>query len=182
MERQYFWMEDNYASRGLSDSLFQMLRGNTRFSVVCVGTDRVVGDSIGPLVGTMLKERGVLDSIIGVYGDLSTPVHANNIKDILKIVDTKYPVIAIDSSLGSKVDYISIINNPLDPGIGVGNSCPKVGTISITGIVLTPYQLDLDDSAPNHVRLLKVYKMASIISSSIQRVSSRLYYSERRYN
>lgn len=182
MERQYFWMEDNYASQGLSDSLFQMLRGNNKFTVVCVGTDKVIGDSIGPLVGTMLKERGVLDSIIGVYGDLSTPIHANNIKDVLKVVDTRFPVIAIDSSLGSKVDYISIIDQPLNPGIGVGNTCPSIGSISITGIVLTPHQMDLDDDAPSQVRFLKIYKMASIISSSVQRVSSRLYYSERRYN
>lgn len=47
---------------------------------LCIGSDRSTGDSFGPLVGTMLKEKQVP---YHVFGTLSEPVHALNLKNTL---------------------------------------------------------------------------------------------------
>ena len=48
--------------------------------VLCIGTDRVTGDSLGPLVGTFLHAYGS-DRYLSIYGTLDFPVHALNLED-----------------------------------------------------------------------------------------------------
>ena len=53
--------------------------------VVCVGSDLAIGDSLGPLVGSMLrfKTQGLGAYI---YGSLSSPVTAKEVKYIAKFL------------------------------------------------------------------------------------------------
>ena len=44
--------------------------------IVCIGTDAVVGDCLGPLVGSLLKER--LKGKTYVFGTVESPVTAKN--------------------------------------------------------------------------------------------------------
>jgi putative sporulation protein YyaC len=110
--------------------------GTNECVFVCIGTDRGTGDALGPLVGSFLQGYGIAK----VYGTLDEPVHAKNIQETLDIISERHEgckVIAIDACL-SKIDYIGYINignNPINPGDGVGKVLPKVGDISITGIV-----------------------------------------------
>ena len=50
--------------------------------IVCVGSDLVVGDSLGPIVGTKLNEK--LQGKAFVYGTLLSPVTAREISVIQK--------------------------------------------------------------------------------------------------
>ena len=43
--------------------------------IVCIGTDKCIGDCLGPLVGTLLKDNLLP---LPVYGTISNPVHALN--------------------------------------------------------------------------------------------------------
>lgn len=49
--------------------------------IVCIGTPRIIGDSLGPLVGTYIEQQ---DKNIKVYGTIENPVHALNLEDIKK--------------------------------------------------------------------------------------------------
>lgn len=104
--------------------------------IVCIGTDRSTGDSLGPLVGTNLTKLGVPN----VYGTLEDPVHAANLEDTLELIQRKHPntlTIAIDSSLGKSenVGAIRVKQGPIKPGSGVNKKLPSVGDIGITGCV-----------------------------------------------
>lgn len=105
---------------------------------LCIGTDRVTGDCLGPFVGQKLSSYSGTD--FSVYGTLFQPVHALNLTDIYQHIQTHHPnalVIAIDASLGEKkhLGYVTIANGALHPGAAIHKQLPSVGHIHITGIV-----------------------------------------------
>lgn len=135
---------------------------------VCIGSDRVTGDSLGPLVGTRLQyTKGFT---LPVYGTLDFPIHALNLKDAIRSV--KYfhpqsPIIAVDASLGARhhQHYITVSSGSLCPGSGVNKKLIEVGDISITGIINTCgefAQLILQTT-----RLSAVMSLADCISEGI---------------
>ena len=68
------------APQGICLTLRKML---TKFSktptVLCIGSDLSVGDSLGPVTGTMLKEQ--LSGLnCYVYGTLAKPITAHEVK------------------------------------------------------------------------------------------------------
>lgn len=104
---------------------------------LCIGSDRYVGDALGPLVGTMLRERQVP---YHVYGTLKEPVHAFNLKDTLKYIKKKLKnplIISIDACLGEKeqVGFIIFKQGPLSPGRALEKVLPDVGDYHIKGVV-----------------------------------------------
>lgn len=132
--------------------------------VLCIGSDRVTGDCLGPLVGQMLVERG---ANAFVYGTLDRPVTALNLKDaILHIRKTHgdKKVLAIDSSVGrlSDVGKIRIAFGSIAPGSADGKILPKVGDVSITATVTDPKKTPL-----SAVRLGTVYSLALDITERV---------------
>ncbi len=135
--------------------------------VVCIGTDKCIGDCLGPLVGTMLKNKKFP---FHIYGTLKNPIHAINIKERIDYIKKKHPfgfIIAIDACLGEKNDVgkIQIRNKPIYPGKGVGKKLPSIGDISIIGIVdisqgFTGFSL-------HNVRLSLIMDMAEVIADSL---------------
>ena len=52
--------------------------------IVCIGTDKCIGDCLGPLVGTLLREKFFP---LKVFGTLDSPIHALNLdKKITEIL------------------------------------------------------------------------------------------------
>lgn len=158
-------------SKNFADHLYAALETHTRrpeVVIVCIGTDRSTGDSLGPLVGTFL-ERQDLDNIF-VYGTLDQPVHAINLEETLEEVKQNHPhaiVIAVDACLGQSrsVGYIQVGLGPIKPGAGVNKTLPEVGQIHITGIVNVSGFMEY--FVLQNTRLNIVMRMAEIISSSI---------------
>ena len=137
--------------------------------VVCIGSDLDIGDSLGPIVGSMLKFK---TQGLGVflYGTLSAPITAKEIKYIrtfLKETHRGCPVIAIDAAVGEAGDIglIKINDIPLLPGAGANKQLGAIGDITIMGIVaeksIANYGL------LNTTRLNLVYNMAEIISDGL---------------
>ena len=99
-------------SRQLTQLLATCCPDNTSAPVfVCIGTDLVTGDSLGPMVGSVLRYSP--DFPYTVYGTLSHPVHAVNLSETMEEIASHYPgspVIAVDASLGTKkhLHYITI--------------------------------------------------------------------------
>jgi putative sporulation protein YyaC len=156
----------------LSDRLLKILKQipiQQSIIIVCVGTDRSTGDSLGPLVGTYLQKHAL--NGIHLYGTLDQPVHAVNLKDTLDSIQLLHDnpfIIAIDACLGqlSSVGCIQIGNGPVKPGAGVNKDLPPVGNMHITGIVNVGGFMEY--FVLQNTRLSLVVRMAEIIAQSFQ--------------
>lgn len=106
--------------------------------LLCIGTDRSTGDSLGPLTGTKILEKGLPG--LYVIGTLENPVHAENLQATLEDIYRTFPnpyIIALDACLGrlESVGYITLAEGALKPGTAVKKDLPEVGEIHLTGIV-----------------------------------------------
>ena len=72
MKTYTFNVFNNYAAEGVVQALKEYNRENAAPIVVCVGSDLVVGDSLGPLVGTFLRQR---NAGAYIYGTLNPADH-----------------------------------------------------------------------------------------------------------
>ncbi|HWO97399.1 MAG TPA: spore protease YyaC [Bacillus sp. (in: firmicutes)] len=135
---------------------------------LCIGSDRYVGDSLGPLVGTMLKENQVPYHI---YGTLESPVHAFNLKGTLKEIKKQFvnPLIfSIDACLGdqNQVGYVIFKEGPLVPGKALEKVLPEVGDYHIKGMVNYIDPLPTSQFL-NDTRLYTVMNLAKTITKII---------------
>ncbi|WP_280769534.1 spore protease YyaC [Salipaludibacillus daqingensis] len=143
--------------------------------VVCIGTDRSTGDSLGPLTGTLLKERRPENLII--YGTLEEPVHGKNLADYLALIDEKHPnafIIALDACLGRATSIGTIIvgNGPLKPGAALNKTLPPTGNIHIAGVVNIGGMMEF--FVLQNTRLNLVMKMARKLSESLKRTDRQI--------
>lgn len=139
--------------------------GTDPLVIVCIGTDRSTGDSLGPLVGTFLQKYAIPDAYI--YGTLEKPVHAVNLQDTLRLVESAYRnpfIIAIDACLGKQknIGMICVSKGPVLPGAGVNKKLVPVGDINITGIVNVSGFMEY--SVLQNTRLNIVMNLSEVIS------------------
>lgn len=132
--------------------------------IVCIGTDKCIGDCLGPLVGSILTENFYP---LPVYGTLSSPIHALNIDKRLDEIYATHPnasIIGVDACLGDEEDIgeIRIRDYAIHPGKGVGKELPEVGVASVIGIVDSSNNSEFFFS--RSIRLSFVMNMAKIIS------------------
>lgn len=152
----------------ISKELATQLPNKKTIVILCIGTDRSTGDSLGPLVGERL--RFLSRKNIYLYGNLENPIHAKNLEDTIKEINKKYKkpyVIAIDASLGNmqNVGKVIIERKPLCPGSALNKKLPKVGNLSISGIVNISGALEF--MVLQNTRLYIVMKLAKTISDGL---------------
>ncbi|WP_416387381.1 spore protease YyaC [Caminicella sporogenes] len=138
--------------------------------LLCIGTDRSTGDSLGPLTGYKIKKIIKNFDNVHVFGTLDKPVHAKNLKDTIDLIYNSFPnpfIIAIDACLGKidRVGYITVSEGPLKPGAGVKKTLPAIGDINITGTVNLGGFMEY--IVLQNTRLSLVMNMAETIASSI---------------
>ncbi|MBS4175202.1 spore protease YyaC [Bacillus sp. FJAT-49736] len=164
--------DDISAKGAVSRHLLTMLPDDTNIPIiiVCIGTDRSTGDSLGPLIGTFLKEKG--KSPFHIYGTLEDPIHAVNLEEKLQAIQNTYDhpfIIGIDACLGKlkSVGMIQIGDGPVKPGAGVKKELPFVGNMHITGIVNVSGFMEF--FVLQNTRLHLVLNMAKTIADGIYR-------------
>lgn len=140
---------------------------NDSLVVLCIGTDRSTGDSLGPLTGTKLRS---FNSYPHIYGTLDEPIHATNLNDTVKSIkkNISHPfIIAVDACLGrtESVGCVSLGRGPLKPGAAVHKDLPSVGDAYITGIVNVSGFME--HLVLQSTRLNLVMKMADTIAHAI---------------
>ena len=179
---QYIDSNSKFAFSQFNRLVFDCLHKNNvpnkDLVILCIGTDRSTGDSLGPLVGHKLYPMIQDYDNICLYGTLGNPVHAKNLEEHLDIINSSYKdpfIIAIDSSLGNhnRVGHLSLKNYPLNPWAGVNKSLPAVGNISITGVVNIAGMMEY--LVLQSTRLSLVMTMADIIYKSLYLSIYRLY-------
>ncbi len=173
-ELYYYDTTRKFEAAELAARLYMMMQEElkkeqkNKVLVLCIGTDRSTGDSLGPLIGHQLRRRGLKH--IHVLGTLNCPVHAMNLEDTIYLLEQDYPdylVIAVDASVGmsSHVGCITLGRGALRPGLGVCKDLKAVGDLFITGIVSG--EGSYDPMMLQSIRLSTVMHMAECISDSI---------------
>ena len=140
--------------------------------ILCIGSDLVLGDSLGPLIGTMLTDKKICTYI---YGTLKSPITAKEIacaKIHIKMLHPDALIVAVDAAVGSQDDIglIKVTTKGLKPGLGVDKNLGVIGDCSVIGIVA-------EKSVKNYnlfnlTRLSLIYKMAEKIANGVERFVS----------
>ncbi len=180
---QYVSLEDNTldlqtGSRVFSNFIFDYLFKYKVYLfqsivVICIGTDRSTGDSLGPLTGHILSS---MDNEFHLYGTLDKPVGASDLEETIEIINANHPgafIIAIDACLGKSenIGHVRIEDGPIHPGSGVNKKLPPVGCIHIIGIVNVAGYMEY--LVLQNTRLNIVMKMANIIAPALNSAISR---------
>jgi putative sporulation protein YyaC len=161
--------EDPFCSRRIEKSIHNLLGSLNPWQrdviVLCIGTDRSTGDSLGPLVGTRLKQLNY--SGFDVFGTLEQPVHAVNLVSVMDDINAKYHnpiIIAVDACLGKadRVGFINVKPGVLYPGTALQKSLPAVGDLHISGIVNVGGFLE--HLVLQNTRLNLVFRMSDVIA------------------
>lgn len=139
--KNYKYMDEFVAEEYLSNVLEDVLKDNGYESgrdlvIMCVGTNKCVGDSLGAFVGSYLDDM----DIFNVYGTLIEPVHALNLHRIENNIYKEYEnpfILAVDAGVGKEesVGRIYIKDYSLKPGTGMDKDLGEVGDVHIQGIV-----------------------------------------------
>lgn len=141
-EKYCYIISEDDSRKAFETSLERLLKGKLKkgqqLIILCIGTDYIVGDCLGPLVGYKLNLRNYR---LIVYGDFDNTVHSANLVEIVKDINEKYAnpfIIAIDSALcydSVQIGNVRLREGGLLPGIAFKKELPYVGHISITGII-----------------------------------------------
>ena len=109
---------------------------------ICIGNEKIIGDSLGPRCGTIIKKCGFENKIIEVIGTKEYPLGYCELyrkKDYInKNVNKK---IVIDSALGSSknVGKVLISKNSFIAGNGINKGLKINAEIILQGIVGNNY-------------------------------------------
>ena len=163
--------KEQTCSARLTKAIESLLNQNERpLVLVCIGTDRSTGDSLGPIIGSQLKSLHLPS--LHIFGSLEEPVHAVNLKDVYSKIKSSFQdpyIIAVDACLGryANVGMITVGEGPVLPGAGVNKNLPPIGEAHITGIVNVSGYMEY--FVLQNTRLHVVMSMAEVISRSIHK-------------
>ncbi|MCP8967482.1 spore protease YyaC [Ectobacillus ponti] len=136
-------------------------------TVLCIGSNRVNGDSLGPFVGTLLQ--GLYPERLTVVGSLREPVDALNLKETLQrlAVPADGLLLAVDSIAGTEQYLHQIMVRPgaLQPGSGIGTVLPAAGDVSLMGVVMEESENVM--RSLSYTSLHVIYEMARAIAGGI---------------
>lgn len=105
---------------------------------MCIGTEKVFSDSLGPRVGTLLNETLRLPAF--VYGLRDQNITAENLLYSYSFIKALHPnskIVVIDAAVGSleQIGKVQISDGGIAPGAATNKNLPSVGDVGIVGIV-----------------------------------------------
>lgn len=118
------------------ESTYQHIQPINDIVIVCFGTMSIVGDSLGPRVGTLLKSYNLP---FFVYGDEECTINGKNMEEwihFIREVHKGATIISIDASLGrkDKIGDIVIRKDGVCPAAVKGKNS-RFGDIGILTVV-----------------------------------------------
>ena len=153
---------------------------------VCIGNGKIIGDSLGPLIGTVLEKnkRLIQNNVkIDVIGTFENPILYYNVEEFIKNIDSQdySEIVIIDSALGSKENIGKVMITPAEILIGVGVNRGRMvkGDIILKGVVGINYNnisrnlIELESIEAKQVENI-ASKMLDIIYSIIFRKTERI--------
>jgi putative sporulation protein YyaC len=129
-----------YLTDALTKHYFKHPHPAAEIVIICIGSVKLQGDSLGPIIGSCLSKQFSKRESIHIYGTVDKPVHALNLLKTMNYSSKAHPngyVIAVDGCLGQfyKIGTLQLVEAPLEPGAGIGKQLPSVGHIHLKGVV-----------------------------------------------
>jgi putative sporulation protein YyaC len=161
----------NSLKRNNSDEIsktINLLYNTDKPVIICVGSDLVIGDSLGPIIGTKLVEK--LQGKAFIYGTLQSPITAKEISVIkteIKLLHPYSKILVIDAAVGGEeeIGCVKISQVGIKPGLGIGKDLPVIGDVSIIGIVSNKKDKNLNFST----RFSLVYALVCDIVKGVEK-------------
>ena len=143
-----------------------LLKTNVCPVIVCVGSDRVAGDSLGPLTGSLLLQEHAACPLYGCMKNTVTAREIIPLKEFIAKTHPHAPVIAVDAAVGNREEtgLIKVCSSPLYPGSGAKKQLGSIGDVSLLGIVAGREE---GFPALERVRYSDVYAMACVLKEAI---------------
>ena len=107
--------------------------------IVCIGTTKAIGDSVGPLVGTALHSL-LKDYDVNIIGTVDDQVNGATLFEKLKEVRQGSTIIAVDAAIttdNSLIGTYERIEGSLHPGAGIDKVTTDIGNISYKAYVMS---------------------------------------------
>ena len=163
-----FNYKNRYAENGTTLALTKLIPTDKLPLIVCIGTEKISGDALGPIVGTMIRQKLIGKGAL-IFGTLDSSITAKEVKYLnyfFKATFGERKIITVDAALGKEeeVGLIKISDSPLKPGSGIDKKLDEIGNVTIQGVVAE--KTPLASAYLQNVKIDIVYKMAEIISSS----------------
>ena len=153
---------------------------NKKIIFLCIGTNKVIGDSFGPLVGTNLEHFLKYNNKVAIFGNINNPLNALNIKEKLIYINKTYIdkyIIAIDSAVSDKnfIGDIFVTKNKMILGKGLNKEIFSLGDISIKcSVCINEYNKISNFKCLNNVSKTFVQELANLVSIGIYEVISTI--------
>ncbi len=133
------FLENAEEKRDFAYNLASILNGAMPI-IVCIGSDRVVSDMIGPMTAEILVKKYDIDAY--VYGRLDNPIVAKNLKSAFRYIRNRHAdgmVVVIDATLGklSDVGMVKLRRGGCIPAGGFSYNYDIYGDVSILPVVST---------------------------------------------
>lgn len=166
MKEYFYSTTDSASAKNIANRLNDFFKGEIPV-IVCIGTDAMIGDSLGPLCGTFIEQKR---SDVFVYGTLNKTITAKEVGTIIKFLNKVHPknkILVIDAAIGAREDVgkIKIIDAPIKPGLGADKDLPPIGDASIISVISEKSKDNLAFTA--YTRLSPVFLMAKIIAEAV---------------
>ena len=139
--------------------------------VVCIGSDKVAGDMLGPLVGSSLRDEYELGC--PVYGAVGESVNGLNLAEYLDMLRARHPtarIVAVDAALGKAGDVgtIRLKRGGIRAGGAMEKPLERVGDVGIVGVVA-------EERAPNEVYAALLAVPYDLVASLAARIAKMIY-------
>lgn len=155
-------------------------RKNSYLEIVflCIGTDRLIGDSFGPLVGSklenLLKNYNIFN--INIYGTLKQNICYTNILEYIENIKIKHPkacIVVIDAALSKEenIGKVYVENKETVLAKGLYKKKIEVGDISIKAVVGKNYKLSKYNFITlQNISLSKIISLSETVAEGIYEV------------
>lgn len=115
----------------------KLANGNTPV-YMCIGTEKVFSDSLGPRVGTLLNVRMTEPAF--VYGLIEQNITAENLcksYEFIKSMHPDNPIVVVDAGVGEleQLGSVQLCDGGILPGAATNKNLPEIGDVGIVGIV-----------------------------------------------
>lgn len=137
--------------------------------ILCIGTNKLVGDCIGPMVGeklnSKLKKQKCNKNII-IYGNMKHTLNFKNARQVIEKIYMFYKkpfIITIDSALGTEkmIKQIVVDKGKIKIGNSLGRSICYNSNINIKGVVG-----ENKNTLKENIQTLKIVKPELVIELS----------------
>lgn len=105
---------------------------------MCIGTEKVFADSLGPRVGTLLNLQ--MEKPMFVYGVCDQNITAENLcrsYEFIRAMHPDNPIVVVDAGVGEteQLGKVQLCDSGILPGAATNKNLPQIGDVGIVGIV-----------------------------------------------